>query len=109
LNTCATQINSNHLSRGTGPTKGAATLVSLPFVDCDFGGNAHFRSYLYMATGKECVSTWRSILFAGLWASVMHIEIALDIDDGSWNSASGPVKDCGSFKERGAQWIGIQN
>jgi hypothetical protein len=48
-------------------------------------------------------------LFAGLWASEMHIEIDLDIDDGSWDSASGPVKDCGLFKERGAQWIGTQN
>jgi hypothetical protein len=50
-----------------------------------------------MATGKESVSVSRSILFAGLWASVMHIEIDLDIDDGLWDSASGPVKDCGSF------------
>jgi hypothetical protein len=40
---------------------------------------------------------------------VMHIEIELDIDDGSWDSAPGAVKDCGSFKEGGAQWIGIQN
>jgi hypothetical protein len=62
-----------------------------------------------MATGNECVSILRSILFSGLWASVMHTEIGLNIDDGLWDSASGPVKDCGSFKERGAQWIGKQN
>jgi len=31
----------------------------------------------------------------------MHIKIGLDIDDGSWDSATGRVKDCGSFKEEG--------
>ena len=31
----------------------------------------------------------------------MHIKIRLDIDDGSWDSATGRVKHCGSFKEEG--------
>jgi hypothetical protein len=60
-----------------------------------------------MATGKECVSIFRSIFVCRTVANVMHIEIDLDIHDGSWDSASGLVKD--SFKERSAQWIGKQN